>query len=65
MFSLRSAAPESDCRPMSNVPPSPAHASTVVSVSPAMSSAARMPEAVEAAVSNAVWNSGTPSDDCG
>src|SRR3990170_466840 len=50
---------------MSNVPPSPAQTMTVVSDSPRTSSAARMPEAVAAPVSKAVWYSGTLSDDCG
>jgi hypothetical protein len=40
---------------MSNVPPSPAQAMTVVSVSPRTSRAARMPDATAPAVSNAVW----------
>src|SRR5574337_1134199 len=58
-FSLRSAAPDSACSPMSNVPPSPAQATTVTSCWPLRSNAARRPEAVAAAVSKAVWNSGT------
>ena len=40
---------------MSNVPPSPAQATTVVSVSPVISSPALTPVAVDAAVSNAQW----------
>ncbi len=44
---------------MSKVPPSPAHASTVVRSRPSTRRAARMPAAVEAAVSKAVWYTGT------
>ena len=65
MSSFRSAAPDRACRPMSKVPPSPAQASTVVSLSPCMSRAARIPEAVAAVASNAMCSSGTPSADCG
>ena len=41
--------------PMSNVPPSPAQATTVVSRSPTISSPALTPVAVDAAVSKAQW----------
>src|SRR4030042_4782003 len=65
MSSLRSAAPESAWIPMSNVPPSPAQATTVVSLSPTISSPALSPEAEEAAVSKAQWKIGTPREEWG
>src|SRR3989338_5799766 len=58
--SFLSAAPDSAWSPISNVPPSPAYAITVISFIPCTSSPALMPEAVIAAVSNAQCSSGTP-----
>src|SRR3989338_887192 len=58
MSSPRSAAPESACSPMSNVPPSPANASAVTSF-PSASAARLSPAAVAAAVSNGQCTSGT------
>ncbi len=50
---------------MSKVPPSPAQAMTVVSVSPVISRPALTPAAVEAAVSKAQWKMGTLSEEWG
>src|ERR1019366_3024905 len=61
MFSLRSAAADNAWMPISNVPPSPAQAQTVVFVSPFRSSAARTPDAAAAADANGVCISGTPA----
>src|SRR4030066_568141 len=65
LSSFRSAAPDRAWVPMSNVPPSPAQATTVVSVSPTISSPALSPEADEAAVSKAQWKIGTPREEWG
>ncbi|OPY10335.1 MAG: hypothetical protein A4E67_00572 [Syntrophaceae bacterium PtaB.Bin038] len=56
--SLRSTAPERAWNPMSKVPPSPAQVTTVVSVSPFMSRAARTPLATAPPVSKAEWMTG-------
>jgi hypothetical protein len=62
MFALRSMAPDSDCMPMSTVPPSPAKTTIFL---PAFLLADAMPSAAAAAAANAMFKTGTPYADFG
>src|SRR3989338_2322538 len=58
--------PESACKPISAVPPSPAWQMTfILSLTPRCFKAASMPEATAAAFSNKECIQGTPQDDSG
>ncbi len=57
ILSFLSAAPLSDAKPISAVPPSPAHTTTIASL-PNISYAVAIPAAVEAAAANTIFTVG-------